>query len=164
LIRALPEDLCFVAKKELRAHILIRVFLERIGTLFVERFEAGGGVEAAKAMAAAARSGAKLMVFPEGTFTRRPGLLDFRMGAFLSAAEAQVPVVPVAIQGTRSILRDGQWLPRRGPVSIGVAETLLPEGSGFHAAVCLRDRARLEILRLCREPDLAGEHTILSKL
>jgi hypothetical protein len=49
-----------------------------------------------------------LVFFPEGTFTRMPGLLPFHMGAFVAAAEAGVPVVPVTIRGTRSLLRAGE--------------------------------------------------------
>ena len=43
-----------------------------------------------------------------------PGLQAFHMGAFVVAARAGVPVVPVGVQGTRAILRAGQWFPRRG--------------------------------------------------
>ena len=46
-----------------------------------------------------------------------PGLLPFRMGAFVIAAQAGVPVVPVTLRGTRSVLRDGQWLFRRARLS-----------------------------------------------
>ena len=49
----------------------------------------------------------RLAWFPEGTFTRMPGLLAFHLGAFEVACQAGVPIVPVAIRGTRSILRVG---------------------------------------------------------
>lgn len=58
---------------------------------------------------------------PRGDLVRMPGLLGFRLGAFLAAAQAGVPVVPIAIRGTRSILRGGQWLPRRGRISVDIA-------------------------------------------
>lgn len=83
------------------------------------------------------------------------------MGAFAAAAEAGISVTPVVLRGTRSILRDGQWLPGRAPVYVEILESLRPDGDGFEAALRLRDRARSEILMLCGEPDLAGERTIL---
>jgi 1-acyl-sn-glycerol-3-phosphate acyltransferase len=158
---ALRDQFAAVAKKELLAHFITRIFLQRIGALFVERFDAAGSVGDSRAVVTAARDGETILVFPEGTFTRMPGLLEFRMGAFVAAAESGLPVIPVTLRGTRSILRDGQWLPGRGPIRVEFSQPLYPGGDNFEAALRLRDEARKEILSLCGEPDLAGERTIL---
>ncbi|MGI9384305.1 MAG: AMP-binding protein, partial [Methyloligellaceae bacterium] len=158
---AVPGELRFVAKEELASQIVAGTFLRRIGTLFVRRTDVEGGIEDTKSIRAAARSGARIVSFPEGTLTRMPGLLDFRLGAFNAAAEAGVPVVPVTILGTRSILRGGQWFPRRGRVTVHIAEPLLPDGTDFAAALRLRDEARTRILAQCGEPDLARERVRL---
>ena len=50
--------------------------------------------------------------------------MPFYLGAFTVAAEAGVPVIPVAIRGTRSILRANNWLPRRGSVHIDIGEAI----------------------------------------
>jgi 1-acyl-sn-glycerol-3-phosphate acyltransferase len=102
------------------------------------------------------RGGESLIFFPEGTFGRAAGLLPFRLGGFLAAAEAGVPVVPVGVRGTRSLLRSGSWFPRRGAVTVVVAPPLLPSGPGWSAAVDLRDRGRAALLRASGEPDLAA--------
>jgi 1-acyl-sn-glycerol-3-phosphate acyltransferase len=153
----LPGVFSFVAKRELTARVVARVFLRHIGAEFVERFELARGVEDARQAARAARRGKTLVFFPEGTFTRTPGLLPFHMGAFVAAAEADVPLVPVAIRGTRSILRSDQWFPRRGTISVTIGAPLAPEGTDWSAAIKLRDAARAEILRHCGEPDLADQ-------
>jgi 1-acyl-sn-glycerol-3-phosphate acyltransferase len=100
------------------------------------------------------------MFFPEGTFTRTPGLLPFHMGAFVAAAEAGVPVVPIALRGTRSILRSGSWFPRRGSISIQIGRPIEPdpaETDAWSRALKLRDLSRQHILRHCGEPDLTQE-------
>jgi 1-acyl-sn-glycerol-3-phosphate acyltransferase len=155
LTAVLPGRFSFVAKREFTVNFIARVFLQHIGAEFVERFDLARGVEDARLLAHAAHQGRRLLFFPEGTFTRSPGLLPFHMGAFVAAAEAAVPVVPVAIRGTRSILRDGQWLPRRGAIHVTMAPALQPGGPDWPAAIALRDAARAEILRHCGEPDLA---------
>ena len=109
------------------------------------------------------RGGASLVVFPEATFRRMPGLLPFRMGAFVIAAQAGVPVVPVTIRGTRSNLREGQWLLRRGRMSVTLSAPIAPKGNDWGAAIQLRDAARAEILRLCGEPDLGDETGLAPK-
>jgi 1-acyl-sn-glycerol-3-phosphate acyltransferase len=86
-----------------------------------------------------------------------PGLLGFQLGAFLVAAEAGVPVTPITIRGTRSILRGGQWFPRRGRIHVHIGQALAPDGADFDAAVRLRDTARAQMLQHCGEPDLAYE-------
>lgn len=133
-----------------------RVYLQRLGTEFVERFAAHESVQDARRLEVALRAGRALVFFPEGTFTRSPGLMPFRMGAFIVAANTGIPVVPVAICGTRSILRDGQWWPRRGAITITFGAPLLPGADAldtFAAAVGLRDAARAHILRHCGELD-----------
>jgi len=157
LLALVPREFAFAAKSELAGRWFTRVPLERINTLFVERFETGRSVEDARALAGAAAAGCSLMIFPEGTFTRVTGLMPFHMGAFVAAAETGLPVVPVAIRGTRSILRANSAFPRRGSITVVVGEALTPgDGDRWLAAAALRDSARGHILRHCGEPDLAA--------
>src|SRR5438093_252321 len=125
------------------------------GAQFVERFDVQKSAEHADELAQAAKRGVSLIVFPEGTLVRRTGLMPFRAGAFLSAAQAAIPVVPVALRGVRSVLRDGTWYPRRAPISVTVGAPVAPDGSDWNAAVRLRDQVRKQILRHCGEPDLS---------
>jgi 1-acyl-sn-glycerol-3-phosphate acyltransferase len=129
------------------------VLLRRIGAEFVERFEAQQGIQDTEHLRQAVQQGHSLVFFPEGTFFRVPGLQAFHMGAFVVAARAGVPVVPVGIQGTRAILRAEQWFPRRGMVRVTVGTPMRPQGSDWGAAVALRDAVRAQIARYCGESD-----------
>jgi acyl carrier protein len=157
LVAALPRHYSFVAKRELREQFVPRVFLERLGAEFVERFTAQQSAQDAKRLADAAARGRSLGFFPEGTFTRVPGLRAFHLGAFVAAVQAGLPVVPVAIQGSRALLRAGQWFPRRSALTVTIGPPLDPPratADAFAAAVQLRDQAQSEILRHCGEPGL----------
>jgi 1-acyl-sn-glycerol-3-phosphate acyltransferase len=149
LAAALPADVVFVAKGEFRRQWWMRGLLGSVGTRFVERAEASRGVEDVRELVAATREGEALVMFPEGTFVRAPGLLPFRMGTFVLACETGVPVVPVGLQGSRAILPAGTWLPRRGTVSVAVGDPLPPMGTGWDAAVALRDACRAVIAKTC---------------
>ncbi|MEN8108248.1 MAG: AMP-binding protein [Pseudomonadota bacterium] len=157
LVAALPVSLGFVAKAELEQQFIPRIFLRRIGAGFVERVDKQRGVADARRIAQQVQASHSLLFFPEGTFTRMPGLLPFHMGAFVAAAEAAAPVVPVTIRGTRSILRAGSRFPHAGTVSVLISEPVMPEGKDWSAAVKLRDATRTAILRHLAEPDLALE-------
>jgi 1-acyl-sn-glycerol-3-phosphate acyltransferase len=157
LIAVLPGRLRYVAKRELGERWLSRVPLQRLGVEFVERFAAPRGVEDTARVVQTVRQGWAVVFFPEGTFGREPGLRPFHMGAFVVAAQAGVPVVPLALCGTRALLRAEQWLPRRSVVRLTFGVPLMPQGTDWAAAVALRDAARAEILRHCGEPDVAQD-------
>ena len=160
LIAALPRRFSFLAKAELRGNLLLRLFLERIGTEFIERFNIEEGVANVERAAQAARSGHSLMVYPEGTFTRMPGLLPFHMGGFIAAVDAHRPIVPLAIRGTRSILRPDSWFPHRGEIQVTIGEAVesgTESTERWASALQLRNRAREFILAFNGEPDLEHE-------
>lgn len=160
LVASLPKHHSFVAKRELLDHFISRIYLKRLGARFVERFAAAQSAEDAKRLAAEAARGTSLAYFPEGTFTRTPGLLPFHLGAFVAAVEARVPIVPVAIRGTRNMLRAGLWLPRRSTLVVTVTAAIPPPETPvntYRAAMELAGAARARILEHCGEPD-AGAH------
>ena len=156
LTAVLPGGAHFVAKREFAAVPVLGWLLARFGTRFVERFAARAALEGARELAAAARGGESLVVYPEGTFTREPGLRAFHMGAFVAAAQSGRPLVPVALRGTRSVLRAGSWLPRRAPVEVFIEAPLAPRGPGWADALALKDAARRAILARCGEPERAS--------
>ncbi len=50
------------------------------------------------------RRGASVMMFPEGTRSPDGDVKDFKPGAFIMAAESGLPIVPIALDGTRDAL------------------------------------------------------------
>ena len=150
----LPGEPVYVVKRELAGQIFAGPFLRRLGASFVERYEFSASLADAEAVIAAARQGRNIVFFPEGTFTRRPGLSEFYLGAFKVAAQADLPVLPGIICGTRTMLRSNQWFPRSTPLSIRIEEPIKPTGTDFASIVRLRDAVRHIVLAHCGEPDI----------
>jgi len=164
LVAALPGPFSFVAKSELRRPPLVGALLERIGVVFVERFDKRRGAVDARQLQRMAGAGRPLLFFAEGTISRMPGLLPFHMGAFLVAVRAGAAIRPVAIRGTRSILRADTWFFHRGRlrvVPLPPVEPALQTAGGkagpWGSALDLHHRTREAILRHCGEPDLGTE-------
>ncbi|MBE0531628.1 MAG: AMP-binding protein [Rhodospirillales bacterium] len=165
LTAALPRPVAFVTKAELAPQFVAGTFLKRLGAVFVERFDARQSAADAARIAAGA-GGRPPLYFPEGTLTRGPGLLPFHLGAFVAATGAGLPVVPLALRGTRSILRDGSWFPRRGRISVAIGQAISPaevavRDDAWKTALALRDEVRRRVLEMSGEPDLIGERSPL---
>ena len=153
LVASLPLPYRFIAKAELADNRLLALLLKRIDVKFVERFDIEKSVEDASQIGAQKGS---LMYFPEGTFTRKPGLAPFHMGAFLAAVKSHRPVVPITIRGSRSMLRERNWFPRRGEIEMIIGDPIAvePGDDEWQIATRLKDKVRAEILSNCGEPDL----------
>jgi len=162
LVAVCPGELSFIAKEGLAHQCVAGPFLRRLGAIFVRRTDPAGGVADARAAVTSARAGVRLVWYPEGTFSRMPGLLGFHIGAFSTAAQLGLPVVPIIICGTRSILRSNSWLFRRGPIAVHIGAPIEPKGDDFQAAVALRDATRRRILERCGEPDLGHERVMVA--
>jgi 1-acyl-sn-glycerol-3-phosphate acyltransferase len=141
---ALPPDFAFVIKKEMVRVPLAGLLLRRLGSQFVERFDRHkGGVDTRRVLKLAA-SGQSLVFFPEGTFTQAAQVGKFHGGAFVTALRSEMPVVPVAIHGTRVVLPPGGiWL-HRAPIRVEILEVI--------AAHDARQRSRELIARAVGEP------------
>jgi len=150
----LPSGPGYLVKRELASEFFAGPLLRRLGAVFVERYDLAGSMADTAAATSLAQEGRLLVVFPEGTFTRQPGLLEFFTGAFKIASEAGVPVYPGVLRGTRSILRGDQWFPRWGRIDVEILDPIIPHGTDFESILQLRDAVRQAILSRCGEPDL----------
>ena len=151
---ALDIPIHFIVKGELARNVPVRILLQRFGVEFVDRFSGHKGASDVRRITLKSQKGQTIVFFPEGTFTTFEGLQPFRMGAFVTAARAGVPVTPVAIRGARSIVRGSNWFPHRGRIEVSIRPPIAPSGEGWQVALDLRDAARAEIARYCGEPDL----------
>ena len=154
LATVLPGRLKFVAAEVFEHRRITGTFLRRIGAEFVERKDRTKAAAAAKILQAAAGRGTAVLFFPEGRMGTRPGLQPFRLGAFAVAAETGIPVVPITIRGTGTVLRANRRYPRHGPIEIFVDQAITPLGPGWSDAVEMSRKARAAILGRLEEPDL----------
>lgn len=159
LIAAVPRPLTFVAKRELARRPWLRLFLERLGTLFVERFDPGSGAKDTQKLSSALKRGEILAFFPEGTFRDESGLLPFRMGAFVVATEQGLPILPVALSGTRELMTGDSFVPHPGLCRVTMGVLQQPAGRKWRHAAALRDTTRRILLDETGETDLGTART-----
>jgi 1-acyl-sn-glycerol-3-phosphate acyltransferase len=158
LFAALPPVFGFVIKREMSNVPVANLLLRRIGSHYVDRGGSHKGARDTRKLLKRAHAGGALAFFPEGTFQLEPGLAQFRSGAFVVAAKAQLPIVPVSIRGTRAILPAHTFIPRPGRIVVDLAPMLPPPASTQQVDLGVARRAaRQAILARIDEPDLAPE-------
>lgn len=151
LIATLPEDLHFVSKKELLKVPFLRTVLIKGKHITVDRTNVTKGVSETQKIEALLKSGASVLIFPEGTFRATAGIRPFKLGAFKASIETEIPIIPVTLQGTREFLRGGTFLPRRMPVTLTFSEAIYPEGKDWRDVVRLRNFCRKKIAAHSKE-------------
>lgn len=150
----LPYQYSFVIKGEMRNIPIAHFLLRRSGSKFVERHVQTGSSRDARLIVKAAQEGESLAFFPEGTFRKEPGVGRFRAGAFVAAIRGNMPVVPVAISGTREMLPSGRLWPWPIRPRVVVLPPIQPGDPAFENHKQLAEAARQQILAVLDEPDL----------
>ena len=144
IVAALPPEFAFVIKKEMVKVPLAGLLLRRLGSQFVERFDRHKGATDTRRVLKLAATGQSLMFFPEGTFDEHRRIGKFLGGAFATALRNGMPVVPVAIHGSRDCMPPGGMSLYRLPIRVQILAVMDAEDA--------RAKSRDLIARAVGEP------------
>ncbi len=156
LLIFLPRPPIFIAKQEVTAYPLVGWLVHRLGTVSIRRGQSDR--RAIRHSLAVLENDDVLLIFPEGTRSRRPGLLAGLPGVGLLARRSRVPLVTAAITGTekltlRSFFRCGPTLTIGSPVTL---EALTPNGRRTTAAEITQ--ALMQQLAALMPPEYHGHY------
>jgi 1-acyl-sn-glycerol-3-phosphate acyltransferase len=145
LLGFLPGQTRFAAKQELWRHPVMAAVLDTLGMVPIDREHPERAVEALRREA---RRDHSLVIFPEGTRSRDGRLGKFKKGAFVTAIELGLPIVPVICRGTRRLMPRGSRLAvAPGEVEIVIESPIPTQGLSYADRVALAARAREAVLR-----------------
>lgn len=145
----LDFDYKWVSKKDIFRIPFIGWHLSACGHLWVDRTRKDNYERLQREFHRVIGEGASILMFPEGTRSKDGALQKFRNGAFATALRENVPVVPIAVDGTEKVLVKGSLDMRRGEekvVKIKVGDPIpvpdATEGKVERRIKLLRDRTR----------------------
>ena len=141
LFTGLPRQLRVMAKAALKYVPFIGWHLMRSGHVLVNRRNPGAGIF--KRMQRMAKSGASLIVFPEGSRTVDGRVQRFKPGIFLLAIENKLPIVPVSVAGSRVVMPKGRFMVSSATVTLTVHPPIPTTDLERKDARALADRVRL---------------------
>jgi 1-acyl-sn-glycerol-3-phosphate acyltransferase len=143
IISHLPWEMKWVAKAELFRMPLVGWMMKLAGDIPVDRADRKSGMHMLLAARHCLLLRCSVMFFPEGTRSPDGRVWSFNDGAFHLAISAGVPVLPVAVEGTRDCLPKRSW--KFGPPHDILLRVLPPVETGDFAhdrVTELRDRVR----------------------
>ena len=150
LFQALHPRLHVLFKRELTRLPLLGKAFQIGGFVPIDRGSREQSMAAIDQAAASLRAGNTFLTFPEGTRSRTGALLPFKRGPFLMALKAQVPVVPVAIQGGTASMRKGSPIVRPTTVSVRIGKPVETRGMDISDREQLADEVRVASRRAAR--------------
>ena len=144
----LPVSICFVVKQELSKIPLFGRTIGRMGMLFVDRSNPKKAYESLARGAQLIQSGTNVMAFPEGTRNRSDTLRSFKKGIFVLAKQAQVPIVPMAIEGAQDVLTKSGLMQKNHQVYIKIGAAIEPDIFAEHDEISLAAYTRQRVCEL----------------
>jgi 1-acyl-sn-glycerol-3-phosphate acyltransferase len=152
LFNALHPRLHILFKSELRKLPLLGRAFQVGGFVPIDRSSRDQSMAAIEQVAQSLRDGNSFLTFPEGTRSKTGSLLPFKRGPFLMAIKAQVPVVPVAVQGGTASMRKGSPVVRPVTVSVKIGAPIVTKGMDLSDRERLADLVRARVEELLASP------------
>ena len=131
----------FVGKKPLMRIPVFGQALALSGNVTVDRSRTGADVRRIEENMSERAPEVSLLFFAEGTRARDGAYREFKKGAFATALRYQLPILPVAVAGTRAVWAPNSPLFRRGPVVIEIGTPIPVAGLDHTDRNALRDQA-----------------------
>jgi 1-acyl-sn-glycerol-3-phosphate acyltransferase len=158
IFASLPYQLRIIAKESLSRFPVLGWHLKRGGHLFVDRQnpDRAGILRRWRQLVS---EGLSLIIFAEGTRSADGHVAKFKAGSFLLAMEAGLPIVPLAVIGTRQVMPKGRLRTEPADVCLVVHDPIEPprlDAPSAHDARVLAERVHavvaktVETLQNCR--------------
>ena len=124
LLGRLPFQFKWLVKKELFSIPILGWTMAAAGYINIDREGTRKTVEALNEAAQKIREGMSILIFPEGSRSPDGSIQSFKKGGFTLAIKSRVPIVPIAITGTREIMPKGKLTVAAGEIRIQMSHPI----------------------------------------
>lgn len=142
LISHLPWEMKWLSKEGIFRIPVMGWMMRMAGDIEVHRGKAASRAQSVAEINDRLDRKVSVMIMPEGTRSRTDELLPFRDGAFRVAIERQLPILPMAVAGTRDCMEPDTFVFRRARAEVRVLEPIETTGMGPGDVDALRERVR----------------------
>ena len=124
LLGRLPVQFRWLAKEELFRIPIFGRGMRGCGYISIDRTNRKLAFKSLKEAARKIREGASVMIFPEGTRSWDGKIRPFKKGGFVLSVDAGVPIVPIILYGTHSMMPKGRLMIRSQDVRMEILEPI----------------------------------------
>jgi 1-acyl-sn-glycerol-3-phosphate acyltransferase len=142
LLGYLPFQFKWLAKKELFSIPVLGWGMTAVGYISIDRAGTRETVEAMNKAARKIHEGMSVVIFPEGSRSPDGLIQPFKKGGFTLAIKSKVPIVPVAIAGSREIIPKDQWTVSPGDIRVRIGRPLETGDCSMKDRTSLMERVR----------------------
>lgn len=138
-------DIRWVMKQELRKVPVIGLVCAVLQHIYIDRSDPEKAIESINRAKEKIINGTSIIFFPEGSRSHDGKLQPFKKGAFRLAADLDLPVLPVTLNGTREVLGKGTLNLHPGTAEMTIHEPVYPTGIDNEAVTDLMNASRAKI-------------------
>lgn len=128
LLGGLSVDFKFLLKQELMKIPIMGITMRRAGYISIDREDARKAVKSMNSAAEKIRSGASVLIFPEGTRSEDGRMGSFKKGGFHLALKSGCDIVPVTIVNSKGIVPKGSLRVNRGIIEMKIGRPIPVKG------------------------------------
>jgi 1-acyl-sn-glycerol-3-phosphate acyltransferase len=128
LLAYLPVQFRWLAKAELFKIPIFGRAMRGAGYIKIDRYNQESAFESLNEAARKMKNGVSAMIFPEGTRSRDGNIRPFKKGGFVMAVNAGVPIVPIVLKGTWTIMDKSSLRINTGEVSLNILAPIATTG------------------------------------
>jgi 1-acyl-sn-glycerol-3-phosphate acyltransferase len=143
LLPLIPNRTSVMAKRELFSYPILGKAMRMASLVPVDRGDRDAGIAAVNAATEVVKKGINMTIFVEGGRSFDGKLLLFKKGPFYLAEECQIPVVPVTISGTHSVMPKKRLAIEPGPVTVTFHKPIPPGDFGTREELMEKVRAAI---------------------
>lgn len=148
ILAAVPQPIRFMAKASLFKIPIFGWSIARAGFIPIDRKNRRTAVKSFDLAVQRIRRGNTIVIFPEEGRTRNREMRPFQRGAFLLAIKSELPMVPMAVDGTYDVFRVGAKRVTPGRVTLKVGTPIVTVGTTLKDKERLASQSRAEIEQL----------------
>src|SRR3954453_302968 len=145
ILVAVPQPIRFMAKASLFKIPIFGWALGRAGFIPIDRKNRRTAVKSFDLAAERIRKGNTIVVFPEEGRSRNREMRPFQRGGFLLALKSELPILPMAIDGTYAVFRVGAKRITPATVTLKVGEPIATAGRSVREKEQLAQQSRKQI-------------------
>jgi 1-acyl-sn-glycerol-3-phosphate acyltransferase len=153
LSHVLPVKFGWVAKAVLFKIPFLGWHMKLNGYISIDRSNRDKAIQSLNDAAEKVKSGNRIILFPEGTRSRKNELQPFKKGLFHLCVKTGVPIVPIYIKGSYNILAPDSVLIHSGDVYVKIGREMANVGYSEDNIAPIMNDLRARLLTLQKEVD-----------